>query len=189
LALISRAVRIATKNRLAHASTGFTPRLETELATASFVAPPNFVLPIQFDGSGYNFFEADINPQDLDETSEVRYPFLTLFTPRSRNQNLEKFSLFAGPVAIQINVFASWMNESALPDFETFGDCVESAMYGTFNDQALRDWANIASIPGQANLVWNGNLAFERSRVIQAGENWLQSYSAQLAFEAHVLVS
>lgn len=189
MASISRAVRQAVKNRLADDVSGFTPRLEMYLATESFLIPPNFVLPIQFDGSSYNFFEADLDTKYFDETTAITYPVLTLFSARSRNANLEKFSLFAGLVSVQINVFASWTNESADADFAVFGDCAETALYATFNDQSLRDWANQASIPGQVNVVWNGEMSFNRSRIVAAAENWQQTYSAVLDFEAHVLVA
>lgn len=177
---ISRQVRNAALTRLSDVSTGFNPRLTLALADAGLVLPYGFVLPIDFSPASLNFFQADIVPADIDTTSASTYPAMVLFSNRSRDAKLEKFNLFAGPVFISIKFFVSWINSRLLPDFETFGDCVEEAMYGTFNDPALRDWGNALGV------VWNGDISFERSRLTQDAKNWLQSYHIPLTFELHV---
>ncbi len=187
MALIGGSVRQAVFNRMADASSGFTVRLSTEIAAAALTPPVTFVLPIDFSPTSSNFLQDDVNPVDLEETGPITYPFLTIFTPESHNDDREKFSLFAGALSVKMNFFVSWPTTQPPRDTQTFSDCVEAAMYATFNDQNLRDWANVASRPG-INIVWTGRMSFSRSPLRQtSGENWMQILTATLMFEAHIL--
>lgn len=174
---ISRAARTAIVERLANVTTGFNPNLLAAFADAGITAPRGWKIPIDFVGSSFNFFQADITPQDLDDTTVSTYPAMTLYTKRSDNQNLEKARMYTGPVIVKINFFASWISSKALPDFETVGDCYEEALFQTFNNTS--NPAVVAWAVGPS-LSYNGDLSIERSKLSKDGENWFQDYMATL---------
>lgn len=176
---ISRVARTAVVARLSDNATGFNPNLVTAMADADVEAPIGWRLPIDFGEGSQNFFQGDLNPEDIDSTTGSTYPALTLFSQKSANVNDEKFRLFAGPVLIKIRFFASWTSGSSLPDFETIGDCVEESFYETFNDNspAIVQWST------GPNTLYNGEMSIDRSRLIKGGENWSQQFLVSLQME------
>lgn len=176
---VSRACRTAIIFRMANVSNGFTPRLLAALSDAAIALPTGWRLPILFDNSGRNFFNADIDPGDLDSTSSITYPAMALYALRAVNQNKEKFRAFSGEVEFGLNFFATWINSRALPDFETVMDCVEEALIGTFNAELTIDWSVGNS------LVYNGDISIARSRLSKDSANWFQTLASRLTLEVH----
>lgn len=178
---ISRGVRLAVVDRLSNVINGFTPNLLLAIADAGIAVPDGWTLPIDFGVESLNFFQADIDPHDLDDTTPTTFPAMTVYSDRSANTNDEKFRLFAGPVTIHVRMFVSWTSSAALPDFETIGDCVEEAFYQTFNssDPAVVAWACTDQ------FAYNGELAFARGKLSQDGESWFQDYGVSIAVDAY----
>ena len=177
---ISRAARARIRQRLANVTTGFNPYLVAALADAGITAPAGWKLPIDFSSSpSLNFFEADLTADELDETSPITYPCMTLFALGATEGNLEKYKMFSGVVTFGLNIFCSWVSSRALPDFETVTDCVEEALYQTFNGSANPAWAT------DSVLVFNGELSCQRSGLSKNAENWFQTLACKLTCEVH----
>src|SRR5881394_893370 len=130
---ISRLARTRIVERLAHNSTGFNAYFNAAIQDAAIDLPLGWKLPINFEAGSRNFFQGGINAFDLDSTSISTYPVITLYSLGASEQNNEKFRLFSGVVTFGLTVFCSWKSAKALPDFETPMDCVEEALYRTFN--------------------------------------------------------
>lgn len=176
---ISRAARTRIQARLADVATGFNPYLVAAMADASLATPIGWKLPINFGAPSFNFFQADLTADELDETTNVTYPVITLFATGLVEQNLEKFRLFSGAVTFGLNVFLSWKSGRALPDFETAIDCVEEALLRTFNGSPVSAWAT------DDQLVYNGEISCQRSGLSKATENWYQALASRLTVEVH----
>lgn len=176
---ISRAARTAVVQRLNTAGTGFNANLTLAMADAAIDTPVGWDLPIVFDSPSFNFWQADLNPTQIDSTSVSSYPSIALFTKRSANDNTEKFRLVAGPVNLILRFHGSWPNSKALPDFETTMDCVEEALYQTFNS----DVPDVVSWATGPNILYNGDLAIVRSQLSKDGESWYQDLTASMVVE------
>lgn len=176
---ISRAARTAVLERLANISTGFNANLALAMADADIEPPIGWKLPIDFDSDSFNFWQADLKPDDKDSTSESTYPSIALFTKRSSNENAEKFRLMAGPVNMVLRFHASWLSSKALPDFETTIDCVEEALYQTFNSDA----PDVVAWAVGPTILYNGDIAMIRSQLSKDGESWYQDLTASLVVE------
>lgn len=177
---VSRACRNAVIDRISDANNGFTPRLIAALADASQDIPLGWKLPVVFDNSARNYISGDVAPEDLDSTSNVTYPFVSLFSLRAVNENQQKFQAFSGPVYLGLNVFLSWGASRLLPDFESIADCVEEAVIATFNSAQTIAWTY-----NRGGLVYNGDISCDRSRLSKDAENWFQTLAFKLTLEVH----
>jgi hypothetical protein len=178
---ISRITRAAILARLSDPDTGFAPRLTASFIDAGISPPIGVQLPISYAPGSRNFFQANIWPKDLDESTTVTYPFQTLYSDDSRNANLEKFATFAGPVQIGLNCFWSWKASAGLYDMETPGDCYEEAFYGTFNDPAIADWSQTFD----GRIVFNGDISLKRTKITMDAENWIQGFLGVIGVDVH----
>ncbi len=134
------------------------------------------------DGASPNFAMANVAARDWIKTSGFKFPFMTLFSIRSVNTNLEKYHQFAGSVDVGINVFLSWKVGRVKLDFESLANCVEETAFTLFNQArnafpADQDWSD--------EVVYNGDLALTRSRVERGAEFWDQLMSFQAGFDVH----
>jgi hypothetical protein len=188
---ISRAARAAIKSRLADPANGFNPLLLAAFSDAGVQPPIGTRLPIDYSAGSKNFFQANIGPESLLDSTPVTLPFQTLFTMSAEDRKLEKFWTFAGPVVIGINCFWSWKATAAMNDMEVVGDCYEEALVQVFNSTAaapgggvIADWSNRANMAG-VNLVYNGDIVVRRGPLAMADENWQQEFSAVLGLDVH----
>lgn len=188
---ISRAARAAIKARLADSLNGFNPLILAAYADAGVQPPIGTKLPIDYSAGSKNFFQANIGPENLLESTPVTLPFQTLFTMSAEDRQLEKFWAFTGPVTIGINCFWSWKATAAMNDMEVVGDCYEEALVQVFNSTAnapgggvIADWSNRANT-NTVNLVYNGDIVVRRGPLAMADANWQQEFSAVLGLDVH----
>jgi len=135
-------------------------------------------------GSGFsaNFALANIAPRDRMTTSNFKFPFMSLFSLKSVNTNLEKYQMFAGEVVIGFNVFLSWKGSKIALDMESIANCVEETAFTIFNRARHahpedQDWGD--------GPVYNGDLSLTRSRIERGAEFWDQLLSFQAGFDVH----
>ena len=167
---ISKYVRDALKAQLSLGTTGFNDRLAA-IAQTYGIDP----WAVDWSADSTNFLFGRINPAQIEASSVLTYPLVTIDTVRSQNTNRVKFATFAGPIVVVIDVHHSWADESVIADFASFLDATEDAMIASLNDQDAQSW------PG--NLLWNGQVATQRGPIVMAGLGWLQSLSFICNFE------
>src|SRR5436309_1302861 len=114
---ISKLVRDTLKTQLSAGITGFNDRLQG-------IAGEYGVEPWQVDWSdeSTNFLFGRVSIQAVAQSSILTFPLVTIDTVRSANTNRVKFTTFAGPVAVVIDVHHSWPQESVLADFASYVD-------------------------------------------------------------------
>ena len=130
---------------------------------------------IDFGPASRNFFQGWYGPTVLDETSNVKYPVMCLYTVKSQNTNQEKFRLFSGSVMMGLDVYLTFRKSSAPQDTETLGDAVESTMYTVFDgDTAYGD------------VLYNGDLLIQKGPLQLGASNWIQLVSSKLTFDLNI---
>lgn len=173
--MISRLIRTALLAQFSAANSGFNDRL---MALA-----PNYpgVEPYQIDWSGtsFNFMFGAVDPDAIEASSTLTFPFLSIDTVNAQDTGTVFASTFSGRVVAVIDVHHSWPNESVLADFSSLVDLTEEAI--------------ITCIQDPENQVWNGNLgrvkggmASSRGRVTFGSENWRQSLRVTVPFNLTV---
>lgn len=168
---ITKAARDAVRIRLQDPLAGFN-------ATMAAVAPGYGVDPIalDFEAAGRRFFEGFVHPEQLENSTSIRYPVAMLYGTIAQNRNLTKHALFSGQVQLIFQVWLSWRKGNAVPNTEDLVDAVEDALVRVFQDHS---WAAAYTEP----LVYNGDLVVARAQMEQAGEHWRQGITARLTFE------
>lgn len=166
---ISRAVRDAIKAQLSDAVNGFNVNLAA-IASSYGVA----AFEVDWSDTSTNFIMGRIDPDMVEETSPFSYPLLTIDTENSTHDNFVKFAEFAGKVTAIIEVTLSWEQGQTIPDFASYADAVEDAMFKSMNNQAFQAWPS--------GVLYNGITDMSRGRIIEAGENWRQQLPFVAAF-------
>lgn len=169
---ISFRIRNQVKTRLAAVSDGFNVTLAA-LASTYSITP----FSITFGANSRNFFQGQINPRQLEETSSIKYPLMTLYSLRIDDDNEQKFQLFSGLVQIGIDVHVDWKSGNAIPDFELMGDAIEDAIVQIMNRTSNQAW--------DFETVYNGNVSCTRYPLQLAAGSWRQTLRFGLKFEVH----
>jgi hypothetical protein len=169
---VSRKVRLAVADRLADDESGFNPWLAE--ACEEFDVT---IRPVSFASSSRQFWQAAADPTLLEDTSITDYPLMFLYTLGSSNNIEQRPSTFSGPVSLALDIHLSFRNTAAMRDMESHADAVESALIKTLNHEDYFYSTGVA---------WNGRLLTQRDRLILAGESWLHSIRARMAFSVTV---
>ncbi len=183
---ISKSVTDRVFDRLTRNNEGFNETYNRLAPDYGIAADSNIVF-LPTSGQSPNFARANVSLTDWLKTSATRPPLVTLFAARSTNQNLEKFFQFSGPVVVGLNVFATWLQGRVI-DFEATAACYEETVFTIFNrarnaDQGDQDWGDLED-DGQ-DVVFNGDLDMNKSRVERGDKFWEQLLSFTATFEVH----
>jgi hypothetical protein len=179
---ISQAVLDQVFNRLSSGLDGFN-YVYNQLAPNYGLAADMDIVFVPTEDFSMNFSKSNVNPQDWLDTSGFKYPFVTLFSERSQNQNLEKFHQFSGEVVIGFNVFLSWKQSRVLVDFESYTHCVEETVYTILNRcrgnffPGDQDWSKY--------VVYNGDIEMQKSGLQRGGYFWVQLCAFKATFEVN----
>lgn len=170
-------------NRLANPGDGLNATFNAMAPIEPFSITSAALTSMQIDFASpqsKNFVLGNLDFSDVEETSPFKYPLVMLYTTSSSNQNNNKFQAFSGPVNVGIDVFLSWKNNGVLRDYESYANCVISAVYTIMNRsrqgvEADQNWS--------AEVVYNGDIGSVKSLIKRAGDNWLQRIKFTMAFE------
>lgn len=168
--------------RLGDQDAGFTPTYATVVATGQYpLAPSAMVFDFASLASGRrsaNVFEARMKVETLVSGGIVKFPLIQIYAKAGRNTNMQKFRGFAGPVAVSIDVLLGsgpYNSSHTLSDYEDWPDAVESTMLSLIQPAVRQSW--------DPTTVYNGDLGWQRSDVVQGGESWLQAVQFSLTFD------
>jgi hypothetical protein len=168
---ITKAARDAVRTRLMDATHGFN-------AAMAAVAPAYGVeaIALDFSATGRRFYEGFVHPDQVENSTSMRYPVAMLYGTIAQNRNLTKHAAFSGQVQVIFQVWLSWRKGNAIANTEDLVDAVEDALVRVFQDHA---WAAAYTEP----LAYNGELTVARAQLEQSGEHWRQGITARLTFE------
>jgi hypothetical protein len=143
-----------------------------EVCLEMAIARPQAIV-FEFDRKSPNFFQGQLDPDDIEGTTTKSYPIAVLWTQAAVNESREKFHLFSGDVTAFLDIYLSWRPAAALRDYETLGDAVEATLFRVFHDP---DW--VESYHGA--IAYTGDLSVVRGPVQTAGEHWRQQIRTRL---------
>lgn len=153
----------AVFNRISDAVTGFNPLFQQQAPLYS--VSPTFC-QFDFTTASFNFCFGQVDPDQIEVTGDIKYPFACMYVLDSANTNEIKFTTFSGPVRVILDIYLSWGQIRGLPNFEKYVNCVESVVVSIANGLANQDW--------QKPLTYNGGVQCRRGPLMFAGENWRQ---------------
>lgn len=168
---ITKAARDAVRARLMDAACGFNAAMAATAAEYG-VSP----IAIDFSAAGRRFFESFVHPDQVENSTAIRYPLAMLYGTIAQNRNLTKHTAFSGQTQVVFQIWLSWRQGNAIANAEDLVDAVEDALARVFQDHA---WTAAYTEP----LVYNGDLTVARAQMEQAGEHWRQGITARLTFE------
>jgi hypothetical protein len=125
------------------------------------------------------FFEANLHPLDLEESSDFKYPVAFLHGTASTNTHDQFGTDFSGSVTLSLRIYASSRAakaSKAARALEILGNVVESAVNKLLADN---QWPQTFGISSGVCGSW----PMAREAVAAAGENWRQGYIFRLSIE------
>jgi len=172
--------------RLSDPAIGFNPRyasIQSTYTDRTSGQLPDFV--VDFSGDSSNFVYGDVPADLIEETSPFSYPLVTISADRAvsfrpgSGQRVH-YAQFSGRIQFRVQVHLSW-SDSGVRDFETWPNAVIDAVYSTINAPSAQS-PNVSPNWGQG-LVYGYDLDFQKSPLIEAGENWRRLVSFVGTFE------
>jgi hypothetical protein len=172
---ISSAARGAVLARLADAVHGFNAKHAD--AAAALGAQP---ITVNWGANSKQLFQSFLSPDAIEDTTAFAWPVVCVYAARAANRNDEKFQAFAGEVSIMIDIHWASKSSSAPRDSEREIDALENALAAAFNSGA--DWSNPLAT-ADVNVVYNGDIEFQRLPLAKASANWRQTIRCRLTLE------
>jgi hypothetical protein len=166
-------VRHRVKATLADPLTGFNPNL---LRFAEYCGLNPY--QIDFAPGSSTFYEAQMAPQYLEDNGLIGGNCMLLFSGRFDDQNLQKFELMSGPVAVGIDVHIYHQSIKVVSDMESLADITSAAIVTAMNNPLI-NWGY--------EVVWNGGISGIRQPATPTTlrQSWRQTLRYLLKFEVH----
>lgn len=138
-------------------------------ATFAAVAAEYGVAPvtIDFGPQSRQFFQGNLDPESVTQSSTAGYPLLMVYAESARNQNERQAALFAGQVEVTIQLHLSWREGNAVRNCEDLSNAAGDTLIRLFN--AL-DWGLFGP-----PCYYNGQCLLRKSRVEEGGRHWRQT--------------
>lgn len=146
----------------------------------SVVAAAQGVTAIAFDWSATsnNFFEAQIDPEDLEGSTSLRYPIATLAVTREMNSLMQMYETFSGAVQMEFKVYLSFKQSSVPRNVEKTISAVTAAVIRTFCDTSAASTGNFTG-----PVTFNRAIDITRPRIEMGAENWRAPIKFQFTFQ------
>jgi len=171
---ISKVAVDALLARLSDPDTGFNANL---LAVAATYGITPWTVDWDPDSS-VNFSVGQIWPDQVEESAAFTYPYTTIDSPASLDDSRVVSAVFAGTIALVIEVHISYPGESLPRALTPLAQAIEDAMFQTINDLAM------IGTYMSALLTYNGRWSLQKSIITFAGGNWRRTlrFSASVGF-------
>lgn len=148
-------------------------------AQFAIVAAAQGVTPFVIDWSttSVNFFEAQIDPADLEGSTPIKYPIATLAVLMETNQHLQTFITFSGTVVMELAFYISFKPSAVPRNVEATLSAVTAAVVRTFCDPSAVATANF-----NGPVTFDRVLQVRRLRLEMGAQNWRVPIKFQFAF-------
>src|SRR4051794_30540442 len=131
---------------------------------------------LNFSEGSNNFFETNIDPDEIETSSPLKYPLATLCTLSSENIHRSMYQTFSGAVNMALTIYITWPVPRVPQNTERLANAVEAAMIRTFcNPQAMGNFTG--------PVTYNRVLGASRAPVQIGGEHWRQPLRFTLSFQ------
>ena len=171
---VSQAVLQQVYSRISDPDTGFNPGLVTNAVV--YGLSPTFI-NIDWSSTSTNFYFGQIDPELLEKSGLVKYPFACMYIKESQQTGTQKFNQFSGAVRCILEMHMSWGQVKGIQNFEAYPSCVEDVVFDVMNRVANQNWAYPA--------VYNGQIQCKRGPLLFGGNNFKQAIGFSMLFEVH----
>jgi len=162
--------RTAVKAQLAHATLGLNPNLVTYAAAYGVPA-----WSFDFTASSRNFFEANVDYTNSEETDIPQKNLLTLYgdpaLPFPEHDRVFG-TAFSGTVALCCDMYIGSLAEK-IGKFEAYVDAASAAMLQTMNTVTNQNVLNAADSTTRSGKVYKMDLGIRPAKCQFDGENWI----------------
>ncbi len=169
-------------SRLSDVILGWAPTYAAAIATGQYPKAP---ATMTFDFASViagrrseNVFLGRLKPETIVSAAIFKFPLLVFYTRAAKNTNMQKFRGFAGPVAVNVDVVLGgkpYNADHALNNYEDWPNAVESTFLSIVQPAVRQTW--------NSNTVYNGDLGWQRSEVVEGAESWIQAVQFSLTFD------
>ena len=160
-------------NRLSDPVAGFNPGIAAN--SANYGLNSTFAQLNFNTATTQNFWFAQIDPDMLEASGILTYPFGCLYIKESANTNIEKFHQFSGLVRCVFELNFSWTPIKGMQNFEAYPNCVEDVVFDVINRVENQNWME--------PLVYNGGIQCRRGPVLFGANNYKQQLGFGMLFE------
>jgi hypothetical protein len=169
---VSQQVITAVLARIADPTTGFNPGIATN---AAIYGLNTCFISINWSNTSINFYQAQIDPELLEKSGLLKYPFACLYTKESGVTNDQKFTQFSGLVRVVLEFHMSWTQIKGLQNHEAYGNCVEDVVFDVINRVENQNWGK--------PLTYNGQIQCKRGPLIYGAQNFKQVIGFSMMFQ------
>lgn len=167
----SQQVRDRVIAQLADSTLGFNAHIAA-IAEVHGIRP----FALDFSENSKNFFETNMDPDEIETSSPLKYPLATLCTVSSNNTHRSMFQTFSGAVNMALTIYITWATPRAPQNTERLANAVEAAVVRTFcNLDAMGNFTGPVS--------YDRVLGASRTPVQIGGEHWRQPLRFTLSFQ------
>ncbi|TAL08406.1 MAG: hypothetical protein EPO02_13055 [Nitrospirae bacterium] len=166
---VSSAGRAAVLARLGDATYGFNAK-HAEAAAAHGALP----VTVNWSANSKQLFQSFLSPDAIEDTTAIAWPVVCVYAARALNRNRSKYNVFSGEVHIYVDIHLASKSSSAPRAFEIEMDAIEDALIASLNSEP--DW-------GGDDIVYAGDIEFQRLPLTKASANWRQTTRARLTLE------
>lgn len=124
-------------------------------------------IAIDFSAQSRQFFQGNLDPDSVTQSSIAGYPLMMVYAEAARNQNDRQAALFAGLVDVSIQLHLSWREGNAVRNCEALSNAAGDALIRLFN---AMDWGLFGP-----PCYYNGQCALRKSRIEAGGRHWRQT--------------
>ncbi|GAC1496102.1 MAG: hypothetical protein NVS1B6_00900 [Steroidobacteraceae bacterium] len=178
---ISKLVRTTVYTRLIDATLGFNAKLTARAGDYPGL-DTGLLLIRDWSIASSNFLYGRVAPEFVEASSDYNYPLLTLDTMRTisgtGNQRWAMSDTFSGMTESVIDLHVSWLQASTIPDYASYGDLAEDAMFACLNSPV--------TIMTAAGLAYSGLLSMNRGPIVQGGSGTRQTLTFVVPFAASI---
>jgi hypothetical protein len=179
----SNLVLMAAVGHLSDPDIGFNPTYASVLLNYASANLPAVTIDYGLaDYKSNNFFLGRLTMEGI-LAGTFKFPVQTLYTTAGKNLDQTKSMRFTGPVRLGGDFWLSggpYKREQTPYDSESWASAVEETMIAVFNivDSEHQNWGS--------EVFYAGELGFERSVLVEAGEGWLKQVHFEMTFTARI---
>jgi hypothetical protein len=146
-------------------------------AAAAGIAP----FTIDWSDTSANFFEAQVDPIDIEGSTPMRYPIATLAITGEDNTLDQTWITFSGTVPVELKFYISFIQSGVPRNVEKTLSAVSAAVVRTFCDSSAAATANFTG-----PVVFNRKIKVTRGRLQMGAQNWRAALRFAMVFQLDI---
>jgi hypothetical protein len=166
-------VRDVVVAQLEDAARGLNAQLALTLAAAGLP-----VFAFDWSAASLNFFEAQVDPNDIETSTPMKYPICTLTVVNEDNTLDQTWITFSGTVPVEFVIYISFIQSGVPRNVEKTLNAVTAAVIRTFCDSSAAATANFTG-----PVTFNRKVRVTRPRLQMGAQNWRAPLKFSMVFQ------